>query len=407
MFKKSYLAAITALTLGSVSLNVLASESCPRVEGFYSTWDYPAGGELDVKDLATDQLTHIIVAFAYPRSDGSLDTTEADRYIDDIVEHAHANNTGVMISVGGAGVDFLSMDAAARSKLVDNLVAYAELHNLDGIDVDWEDWSTYNQPNPVESGYLLNLVKELREKLPQNLEVSVDVQAGGWSGINFHKDLDEYADIIRFMAYDYTGGWGGSPRNHHAAWEYIHGGLVNPHEWSQSMITKYDVSKTSLGIPFYNKSFPLVSGPVRTLTAREIVETMVQGEGIDYNQGVHELDSYVHFWETPELLKTKTNFVSENGYPGIFIWELHQDSRDEDYKLLDVIARELPKCQPCAAKWQPYPSVYSTGDVVSFEGKNWRVNGGPLHGVAPKTLGHAHRYTELGSCQNYVVSNSL
>ncbi|KZN30201.1 hypothetical protein N480_04440 [Pseudoalteromonas luteoviolacea S2607] len=44
---------------------------------------------------------------------------------------------------------------------------------------------------------------------------------------------------------------------------------------------------------------------------------------------------------------------------------------------------------------------------MSFEGKNWRVNGGPLHSVAPQTLGHAHRYTELGRCQNYVVSGSL
>ncbi|ESP91076.1 glycoside hydrolase family 18 protein [Pseudoalteromonas luteoviolacea] len=405
MFKRNCIAALTVACIGSIATSAVSAESCPRVEGFYSTWDYPAGGELDVSDLATEQLTHIIVAFAYPHSDGTMDTTEADRYIDDIVEHAHANNTGVMLSVGGAGVDFLSMDAQARSNLVDNLVAYAELHQLDGIDVDWEDWSTYNQPNPIESAYLLNLVKELREKLPQHLEVSVDVQAGGWSGINFHKDLDEYADIIRFMAYDYTGGWGGSPKNHHAAWEYIHGGLVHPAPWSQSMITKYEVAKTSLGIPFYNKSFPVVSGPVKTLTAREIVDVIVKGEGIDYNQGFYELDNYVHFWETPELLKTKTDFVSENGYPGIFIWELHQDSRDEDYKLLDVIAKELPKCQPCAQQWQPYPSVYSAGDVVSFEGKNWKVNGGPLHGVAPQTLGHAHRYTDLGACKTYVLNN--
>ncbi|ALU42036.1 glycoside hydrolase family 18 protein [Pseudoalteromonas rubra] len=405
MFKKTCLTLAVAISGLSMQTAWAQDSFCPRVEGFYSTWDYPAGGQLDVQDLATDKLTHIIVAFAYPNADGTLNTLEADRYIDDIVAHAHANNTGVMISVGGAGVDFLSMDEQARANLVKNLVAYAELHNLDGIDVDWEDWSTYNQPNPVESGYLLNLVKDLRAALPAHLEVSVDVQAGGWSGINFHPDLDEHADYIRFMAYDYTGGWGGSPKNHHAAWSYIHDGLVNPAQWSQSMITKYDVSKTSLGIPFYNKSFPDgVSGPVVTYTAREIVETFVDGLGVDYNAGFYEMDNYLHFWETLELVRTKSQFVADNGYPGIFIWELHQDARGDKNKLLDAIGEVLPKCQPCSDAWQPYPSVYQTGDVVSFEGKNWRVNGGPLHGVAPMTEGHAHRYTELGACQNYVAA---
>ncbi|TMP67060.1 chitin-binding protein, partial [Pseudoalteromonas ruthenica] len=110
----------SALCFLPLSTMAAAEQSCPRIEGFYATWDYPAGGQLDIQALATDKLTHIIVAFAYPQPDGSLDTLEADKYIDDIVKHAHANNTGVMISVGGAGVDFLSMDETARSQLVFN-----------------------------------------------------------------------------------------------------------------------------------------------------------------------------------------------------------------------------------------------------------------------------------------------
>ncbi|TMP38837.1 chitin-binding protein [Pseudoalteromonas citrea] len=405
MNKRKLLTNLSALCFLPLSAMAAAEQSCPRIEGFYATWDYPAGGQLDIQALATDKLTHIIVAFAYPQPDGSLDTLEADKYIDDIVKHAHANNTGVMISVGGAGVDFLSMDEAARSQLVFNLVEYAKLHNLDGIDVDWEDWSTYNQPNPIESNMLLTLVKDLRAALPENIEVTVDVQAGGWSGINFHPDLDKYADVIRFMAYDYTGGWGGSPIKHHAAWDDIHAGLVNPNPASQSMISKYDVAKTSLGLPFYNKTFvDSKNGPVSSHTARDIVENLVKGMGVDYNSGQYTLDNDAYFWETPELIKTKSKFVSDNGYPGVFIWELHQDARDEQYKLLNVIAKELPKCQPCAEAWQPYPAVYSTHDIISYQGSNWKVNGGPLHSVAPKTLGHEHRYTNLGACKNYVVN---
>lgn len=404
MLRKNLIAAAIAMTAVTAT-HVQALESCPRVEGFYATWDNPVGGELPVTDLAFDKLTHVIVSFAYPQSDGSMDTSEADTVVDELVAEAHANNTGVMISVGGAGVDFLSMDAEARTNLVNNLVVYAEEHNLDGVDVDWEHWSTHGQPNVEESERLLQFVADLRAALPAHLEVSVDVQAGGWSGINFHEDLDDHADIIRFMAYDYTGGWGSSPIDHHANWDAIHGGLTATWEGSHSMIRKYDVAKTAIGVPFYNKVFrDGGNAVVDTVTAQDIVNDLVIGMNIDYNMGTYIVDGDTYTWETPNLIQQKSQFAKDNGYPGVFIWELHQDTKEQPNQLLSAINEVLPKCEPCAEQWQGYPAIYNAGDMVSVKGRNYEVVGGPLHSVAPETLGHAHRYVDAGSCRNFVLA---
>lgn len=406
MLNKTLIAAGIALASQAAFINsAIAANECPRVEGFYATWDNPVGGELPLESIATDKLTHIIVSFAYPRADGSMDTSEADTVVDEMVAAAHADNTGVLISVGGAGVDFLSMDDAARANLVNNLVAYAEKHNLDGVDVDWEDWSTHGQPNEAESVLLLNFVRDLRAALPTHLEVSVDVQAGGWSGINFHKDLDDHADIIRFMAYDYTGGWGSSPIDHHANWTDIHGGLTATWEGSHSMINKYAVEKTSIGVPFYNKVFRNgTNAVVDTVTAEDIVNDLVIGMNVDYNLGTYDYNGDIYTWETPNLIQQKSQFAKDNGYKGVFIWELHQDTKEQPNQLLSAISEVLPKCMPCAEKWQSYPAIYYGGDMVSANGRNYEVVAGPLHSVAPNTLGHAHRYIDMGTCHTNVLA---
>ncbi|GEM_PF-874509 len=383
-----------------------AADSCGRVEGFYATWDGALGSSLPVSEIDTKRLTHVLVAFAAPLADGSMNTDDADVVIDELVAKAHADNTGVFISVGGAGANFLTLDEAALSALTANIVDYVALHNLDGVDIDWESWSTHGAPNPVESEKLLGFLAEIRAALPAQLELSVDVQAGGWSGVNFHEDLDEHADIVRFMAFNYSGGWGSSPIKHHAAWDDIHGALTATWEGSHSMIMKYDVAQTSIGVPFYNLVFNNGSNSsVQAVSAGEIVNTLVDGLGVDYNAGSYDLNGDLYFWETPELVKTKAQFASDNDYPGVFIWELHQDSADVSNQLLGHIGEVLPKCSACENKWAPYPTIYYGGEVVEFEGHNYQVAGGPLYSVRPNTPGHAHRYVDLGPCKNFVASS--
>ena len=80
------LAALTAVS--TLSALGISEESCSRVEGFYATWDGVLGGALPVEDIDTSRLTHVLVAFAMPQADGSIDTSEPDAIIDELVAKA-------------------------------------------------------------------------------------------------------------------------------------------------------------------------------------------------------------------------------------------------------------------------------------------------------------------------------
>ncbi|MBQ4851192.1 glycoside hydrolase family 18 protein [Pseudoalteromonas sp. MMG012] len=395
---------LLAFCLGAV-FNSHAAQ-CPRVEGYYATWQYPLGGALAIEELNSDALTHIILAFAFPTEGGGLDTSLVDFHINDALHFGRSNNVGVILSIGGAGVNFLNLTKSDLDTLAENITHYAIRHQLDGIDIDWEHFSTYEQPNPIESSNHHYLLKRLHELLPSEIDLGTDVEAGFWSGPNYHADLDIYADYIRFMAYNFTGQWPGSFIDHHSAWLYTKMGLESNIPGINSMAQKYSREKTLLGLPFYHKGF--VNGQsdqVNIVTTDYIVENSVRNLGLDFNSG-HAIDDNIHwYWETPKLIQKKSQYVKDNNYPGVFIWELHQDSRDSEHQLLNAIAQVLPKCDPCNSSWQGYPTIYTQGDTFSFKGNNYRVESGPIYDITPETQGHQHRFSEIGGCKTNSTFN--
>ena len=400
MIRKSLL----TLCFGAV-LSAQATQ-CPRVEGAYATWQYPLGGSLAIEELNSDALTHIILAFAFPTEGGGLDTRLVDTHINDALQFGRSNNISIILSIGGAGVNFLNLTKADLNALAKNIADYAIQHRLDGIDIDWEHFSTNEQPNPIKSGNHLYLLKRLHELLPQEIDLGTDVEAGFWNGPNYHQDLDVYADYIRFMAYNFTGQWPASFINHHSAWLYTQMGLESDIPGINSMMQKYPKEKTLLGLPFYHKGF--VDGQseqVSIVTTDHIVEKSVKDRGVDFNSGHAIADNTHWYWETPELIKKKSQFIKDNHYPGVFIWELHQDSKDPDYQLLNAIAEVLPKCDACSAQWQSYPTIYNQGDTFSFNGQNYRVKSGPIYDITPDTSGHEHRFSKIGNCKTNSTFN--
>ena len=89
-------------------------------------------------------ITHLLFAFlnVNPTGDGSvnpLTTTENARF--NIVKaKALANNVKFGISVMGAEAIFATIAASptARTNFVNNVVNFAKVNGLDGIDIDWE-----------------------------------------------------------------------------------------------------------------------------------------------------------------------------------------------------------------------------------------------------------------------------
>jgi chitinase len=90
---------------------------------------------------------------------GSPDGRPVEDYL---IDRAHQAGTKALLMVGGMGdgMGFLvSTSDAVRPQFVKNLVDYAEAHNYDGLDIDWED-----ELSPDNDSYrrLIALITDLR-----------------------------------------------------------------------------------------------------------------------------------------------------------------------------------------------------------------------------------------------------
>ena len=119
----------------------LAFAQSKLVVGYYPSWtskvSYP------YTSIPFRNLTHIAHAFIFPQSDGTLDLTGFTFY-PELIQAAHLNGVGVVISVGGYDVARtprfaqVAADPAARTRFANALRDFCVTYQYDGVDIDWE-----------------------------------------------------------------------------------------------------------------------------------------------------------------------------------------------------------------------------------------------------------------------------
>src|ERR1700753_3779025 len=118
---------------GKTTPRALTAASSFKVMGYLPDW---AG---DVTQVQYSKLTHLCYAFMIPNSDGSLQGIDQGR-LASMVSLGHAAGTKILISVGGGGGGggFAGIVASAtnRTNFVNNMIAYCNQYNLDGVDID-------------------------------------------------------------------------------------------------------------------------------------------------------------------------------------------------------------------------------------------------------------------------------
>jgi len=306
-----------------------------QVVGFYPSWQI---GFWPISSIEWNKITRIVYAFAIPNTNGTIDVSSLIN-ISQLVDSAHAHGVEVYFSVGGGdgsgNFPAMATNDNSRNRFIKEVKQYIFENCLDGVDIDWEYWTGYtnNVVIPAESNALVAVVKDLKSELsPFNLGISIDLGASDWSGKHFMDEIPDYVDHLQVMCYDFSGPWT-APGPHSAYADAIGSGndvnstglayWVNYRKWPKNHVL--------LGVPFYGKDFD-VNG----------------GTGIAYSVIISRFpDAYKTdrvnniYYDGIQTMAAKTQYVVDNQYSGIMIWEITQDTRVDSTSLLNSIYKVL------------------------------------------------------------------
>ena len=324
-----------------VTVQLAEAEPSKRIVGYFPYWE---SGDVDSIDYL--KLTDIIYFHIWPNEDGTLDTSavnENDLHI--IRDNAHAVGVNVLIAVGGWGVSesFPAMadDPASRANFVSSIADYISANNLDGVDIDWE-----TQIDPAKIDNLDILLSDLSNTLhPMGKIVTVAANA---DVLELKASAENSVDWVNVMAYDMN--WGNAEHSTFAD------ALEGLERYENEGISK---EKLSLGIPFYGRD-----DNTNAIKYEDVIAACNPLPSENYCNG--------YFFNGIDLVKQKSQHVLDNGYYGVMIWNLGQDTYDQT-SLLNSIFEVLDE--------SPLPDMppIANNDNYAIEAKSTLSI--PSHGV--------------------------
>ena len=309
------------------------------VVAVYPSWKH---NKNSIKSIPWARFSHLAVAGIYPKEDGSLHTVDADVFLDELIAASHANGKKVILSIGGAGeasAGFLEIGKSQekRSIFVKKVAAYVEKHNIDGVDIDWEYWTYQSKLNrggqdAVESNQLVLLVKSLRQHFPKPFLLTVDIAPGDWIGEQYSVELQDHADYVNLMAFDFTGAWKSSKVGYHSD--------RSTFKKSLEYVLKrgFNSEKVIVGLPAYGIEF--INGKnseIRHVDYNEIVEML----GRDSKKLAKSKMGDLYF-EDRDSIAAKCEWINKNKMAGVFIFNILSDHQSEQYSLLASCNKVMP-----------------------------------------------------------------
>ena len=215
----------------------------PKKEKINLVWEAVYGKNPDTETIPDLTGINVVVPtwFELSTTKGDIKSKGDSTY----VEWAHKKGYAVWGVVTNAFKPALThavlSDKAKRTHMVRQLVAYAALYQLDGINIDFEN--AYNK----DSQYFVDFMKELTPYLhEQGLKVSIDVaMPSSWNLFYNRKELASIVDYIAVMAYDEH--WSTSPvAGSVASLPWVEKGI-------KETISDVPPEKVLLGIPLYTR----------------------------------------------------------------------------------------------------------------------------------------------------------
>lgn len=330
----------TTFRVDDVSLNAVSPATTNRVVGYLPYYRYNAA----FSKLDWSALTHVNY-FALTASDtGALSTTNVSAAaLNNVVSTAHAAGVTVGITIGPHSFSNLAASATARQTFANNIVNYALQYNLDAIDIDWEPPAGNNNAN---YGRLIDDLYTAAS--PHRIMITAAVNPLT-NEIPAAKVNGKMA-WLNLMCYHFTSS------NHSTYTQSVNAML----DW-----TNYGVQKNKLvmGIPFYGLQGPTYSDPAKIYST--IMNEALAADGVFPGP---EIDYVAPFYfNGVETIRRKSEYVLNNGYGGMMIWEVGQDrwnaSAQYDYRSLLPVMKSVFRQNGAFTSVTPSPSDNGTAPV--------------------------------------------
>lgn len=310
--------------------------------------------------------THLCHAFLTSDEGGVLRTTK-NIPSREITARAHAVGVKVLVSAGGWGWDKqfakIVSDREAEERYARAVLQIVDQYDYDGLDLDWEYPDTADEITGFE-----RLARRFRKELDaigkrkgrpmlQTMAAAANPEMLKWLKTDF---LLETMDWLNVMTYDMAGEWT-SYAGHHSP---LHASSKQPGTARSTELTmKYllgrglPANRLVMGVPLYGKGFPVGEPYAATTPSRDR-----RGPGGNYARLVQlqKEKGWTRKWDdetkNPWLIAPdnsgvigyddeqsvglKTEWALQQGFRGVFVWEIGGDLLPEGTNPLQEMIRK-------------------------------------------------------------------
>lgn len=306
--------------------DVIVDKPAAGVKDFKVVAYYPSWKPQEIDKIDYSIVTHINYAFAIPIAEGGLRPLENEDVAKQIISKAHKRNVKVMLAVGGWSYNDTPLEATFMSatetdekikKFGDSIVDMCVKYGFDGIDMDWEHPRVDGTSKIQYEKLMVYLNQELHKK---DKLLSAAVLSGATADGNIYYDAKAHTkkaldacDWINVMAYD------GGDGERHSSYEFA---VNSAKYWKETR--KLPAYKVVLGVPFYAR--PSWAG----------YGELLKEDKDAYKKDVTTYNGMEVHYNGMKTIEKKSKYA-KNHLGGVMIWEITQDTRVKDKRLIQAI----------------------------------------------------------------------
>ncbi|XP_033321130.2 acidic mammalian chitinase [Megalopta genalis] len=353
----------TKILVLAVFLAIAASAFADKkIVCYYESWakDYPGQGKYPITSLNVKLCTHVIYAFVEVKANGEFIMPQDVSDLVQFTKYVKSHGAKALLSVGGASENSktfsnIAANPASRSQFVKSALHHVQMHNFDGLDVDWE-YPNQNGGMKADKNNFVTLLRELKNAFASHhwlLSAAVAAEKGSASQSYEIREVAAQLSFINVMTYDFNGYWSGYTGMNSPLYASPKDGdnqlNVNAsiHYWlSQGA----PANKIIVGVPFFGMTFTLknskdhgvhaptsgpgIKGPYTNdkgnIGYNEMCVDLKKGgwtvvwdrkEDVPYAYKGNQWVSY----DDPRSIKQKAAYAKHHNLGGVMIWSVDTD----------------------------------------------------------------------------------